>query len=62
MAHDPLRPANASPTWRETTPRPGEGPLVTEELPIGGSAVDRLLAAAGGLLFAALLIRLVLSF
>lgn len=45
------------PEWTETTPHP-ERPVLSEaELPIGGDAIDRLLAAAGAITLAGLLVR-----
>jgi hypothetical protein len=43
--------------WADTTPQPERPALSQAELPVGGSAIDRLLAAAAGLCLAALLIR-----
>lgn len=45
------------PTPIETTPRPERPALSQAEQPGSGTATDRLLTAAGGLLFAALILR-----
>lgn len=48
----------AQSAWADTTPHPERPTFVADDLPVGGSALDRLLAAAASLAFAALLLRL----
>lgn len=51
----------ARPDWADTTPHPERPALSQADLPIGGSAIDRLLAAGAGLLFAAIATRVLLA-
>lgn len=51
----------ARPDWADTTPHPERPALAQADLLIGGSALDRLLAAGAGLIFATIVTRVLLA-
>lgn len=56
-----MSPREDRPEWTDTTPHPEHPALSQAEMPIGGSTLDRLLAAGAGLIFAAIATRVLLA-